>query len=587
VESVDSAALTSRLSERLRPRLQRLYDDGAGDCLRGILAMAEAHAARVAARPTRKWDEREVVLITYGDMVREAGVPTLASLRTFLLENRLEARIRAVHLLPFFPYSSDDGFSVTDYRKVDPSLGDWSHIERLGESFQLMFDLVLNHCSQKSAWFQKYLEGEEPYTHFFVEADPAADLSEVVRPRSSPLLTPFETSRGARHVWTTFSADQVDLNFAHPDVLVEMLSILLRYIERGAKIIRLDAIAYLWKEIGTPCIHLPQTHEVVKLMRDLVEVLAPGTLLLTETNVPHAENVSYFGDGDEAHMVYQFSLAPLLLDTFLSGDAAPLRDWLARLDPSPPGTTFFNFTASHDGIGVRPLEGLVSEDRFKRLVQQVRERGGLVSTRRKSDGTDAPYELNITYFDALGAPGMPVEMHVRRFLGSQAVMLALQGVPGIYFPSLVGAPNDQEGVRRTGAARSINRRKYGLAELRNVLANPRSPQRMVFEGYNHLLETRIAQSAFHPDGAQTILELTDPAVLGFVRTSPNQAQRIVVLANVGPDARDISVPLPGGEVSVGGDLLHPATPISAGEVHLEPYQVAWLPLVGEIAGASS
>jgi len=121
------------------------------------------------------------------------------------------------------------------------------------------------------------------------------------------------------------------------------------------RIARLDAVAFLWKELGTNCLHLPETHELVKLFRDVCEIVAPRAIILTETNVPHAENVSYFGQGDEAHMVYQFSLPPLLLHAFITGNGQYLTHWASGLEPPPAGCTFFNFTASHDGVGVRPF----------------------------------------------------------------------------------------------------------------------------------------------------------------------------------------------------------------------------------------
>ena len=351
-----------------------------------------------------------------------------------------------------------------------PHTGSWEDVQRLGQHFDLMFDLVLNHVSQYSRWFQDYLVGQSPYDRFFIECDPSWELSRVTRPRSLPLLTKFSTSRGPRHLWTTFSPDQIDLNYGEPAVLLEMLSVLLEYVRRGARIIRLDAIAYLWKEVGTSCIHLPQTHEVVKLLRDVLQAVAPQTLLLTETNVPHRENVSYFGQGDEAHMVYQFSLPPLLLDAFAHQDARPISRWLSRLEPPPRDATYFNFTASHDGIGVRPLEGLVTDERWDQLLQHVERQGGRISQRVNQDGSHSAYELNITYLDALGHPCYrdPAD-HARRFLASQAVMLGLQGIPGVYFHSLVGSPNDRQAVETTGHARRINRHKYLRSELDSCL----------------------------------------------------------------------------------------------------------------------
>jgi len=583
----------ANLEQRLRRRLTFLYGDRAETTLHAILE----RIARAGDLPRREtlWDHRDTVLITYGDQVRCDDHPPLRCLRRFLADAGMRELLSTVHLLPFFPYSSDDGFSVIDFRRVDPALGDWSDVDALGEDYALMFDLVLNHVSRRGEWFRQYVAGVEPYTRYFIEGDPKTDLSQVVRPRSTPLLTPVETSRGVRHVWTTFSDDQIDLNYAEPAVLLEMIDVLLAYIGHGARIVRLDAIAYLWKEPGTSCIHLPQTHEVVKLLRDLVDAVAPGTILLTETNVPHEENISYFGNGDEARMVYQFSLAPLLLEAILSGDATVLVDWLMQEEGtrgcfaekrpvsfSPPGTTVLNFTASHDGIGVRPLEGILPPERFRALIDAVRDRGGHVSTKRNPDGTDTPYELNITYFDAL----RPVvdgptndALHARRFLAGQAVMLALKGIPGIYFHSLVGTPNDIEGVKRTGRARSINRRKFDADELHALLAAD-APQRHVLEGYRRLLAVRTRQPAFHPDGPQQVVRLAQPGLLGFFRQSPDGGQTLLVLANLGPkpalvDLRALAGNTPVGDL-LGGDLLGGQR--LGDTLELLPYQVAWVEL---------
>ena len=549
-------------------RLRLLYGDDADSTLERIASLAENFTPPAAARG-ELWTERDVVVITYADQVQAPDTPPLAELQSFLLEHELQDVINTVHILPFSPYSSDDGFSVIDYNAVNPEFGTWHHVAGIGESFEMMFDLVLNHCSASHDWFQKYLAGEAPYTGYFIDLPPETDLSQVTRPRSSPLLTPFETDRGTKHVWTTFSADQVDLNYANPDVLVEMLGVLLSYVERGARIIRLDAIAYLWKQVGTSCIHLPETHEVVKLMRDLLDAVAPGTILLTETNVPHAENVSYFGDNDEAQMVYQFSLAPLLLDAFLAGDVKPLRAWLESLDGLQTGNAFFNFTASHDGVGVRPLEGLIDDERFHRLVDAVRAREGRVNTRRKPDGTDSPYELNITYYSALADPDADDAANIRRFLASQAIMLSLAGVPGVYFHSLTGTRNYVEGVEETGHARTINRRKFDRSELERDLGDDTSITRRVFDGYRRLLKTRVGQPAFHPDASQRVIDVGDDRVLAIQRGDDNRS--ILVLANIGNESATIALPSPFADAI---DLL--AGERFTGEATIPPAGVFWL-----------
>jgi glycosidase len=536
------------IRERIASRLERLYGpvDG-GRCLARIGEVVDSFRSRIAQTQdqaqVRDWDESDILLITYGDMVRaKSGESPLRELLRFLSDESLDELLSTVHILPFFPYSSDDGFSVIDYRAVDPALGNWEDIAALRENFRLAFDLVLNHASRESEWFAKYLQAIEPYSRFFVEADPEADLSAVTRPRSLPLLTPFETASGTRHVWTTFSADQVDLNFAEPELLVAMLEVLLDYAARGAQVIRLDAIAFLWKEIGTNCVHLQQTHEVVKLMRDVLEVAAPHVWILSETNVPHQENISYFGDGDEAHLVYQFSLPPLLLDAFTHADATHLRTWLQGLEATAPGTTFLNFTASHDGVGVRPLEGLVPPERVASLVEALRVRGSLVNTRRSADGTDVPYELNITYVDAL-TPDDPkdTELHARRFLASQAFMLALRGIPALYFHSLVGTRNDIAGVEQSGHARRINRRKFERTELDAQVADPDSLAQRIYCGYRHLLSIRREQPAFHPEAEQRVVDLGSDRLIGFERQAAEVEKSILVATNFSSEPTHLKV----------------------------------------------
>jgi sucrose phosphorylase len=401
-------------------------------------------------------------------------------------------------------------------------------------------------------------------------------LSAVTRPRSLPLLSEFPTRRGPRHVWTTFSADQVDLNFAEPEVLRAMTEVLLQYVQQGARIIRLDAIAYLWKQIGTSCIHLPQTHAVVKFLRELLAGTAPGVLLLTETNVPHAENISYFGDGDEAHLVYQFSLPPLVLDAWLNEDARPLVRWLAELAPAPPGATFLNFTASHDGIGVRPLEGLVPVERFLRLADTIRARGGMISTRHGPDGRDLPYELNVTYFDAVTEPGSrDTDLQVRRYLGTQALMLALRGIPAVYFSSLFGAGNDVAGAQQSGQARRINRRKFSSDELNTALGRPESREARVLAGYRRLLAVRRAQPAFHPDADQQVWPDVPAWLVAVLRTSLDGRQRLLTLVNVSGQEQSWEIPADLG--------FHPAQELISGRswpqaagVQFGPYETVWL-----------
>lgn len=547
--------------ERIESRLRKIYPNVLPTTIESIEELIKSLSVRWDVekkqfRPEKKrWDQTDIVLITYADQVAETDspqTPTLESLKTFLNRYSIPEFINTVHLLPFYPFTSDDGFSVVDYYDLADGTGNWNDVNRLNEDVYLMFDLVLNHCSKQSEWFQRFLECEEPYDQFFHAVDPEEDLSQVTRPRSLPLLTKFDTSNGPKHVWTTFSEDQVDLNFSNPIVLLEFLKILLFYVQQGARIVRLDAIAFLWKETGTTCVHLEQTHEVVKLMRDVLEIAAPGVILLTETNVPHKENVSYFGDGDEAQMVYQFSLPPLLLDTFTHQDPTPLRNWLENLEQIPRGTTFFNFASSHDGIGVRPLEGLLDPERFNSLVDEMRKRGAYIGTRKQPDGSDTAYEINITYIDALSDPydssdetWVRSDTDIRKFICSQAIMLSLPGIPGVYFHSLVGTPNDGVSAAESGIPRRINRRKYDLNEVCQILDDQDSSQAKVFMAYQKLLRCRIECTAFHPDAECKVIDVGDSQLFAFQRTAVDESEKVIVIAN--PTATEIEFTLEGSQ----------------------------------------
>jgi glycosidase len=544
--------------------------------------------------PAERLTEVDAVLITYGDQISGPGHSRLQTLAGFL-ETHLGDAISGVHLLPFYPYSSDDGFSVIAYQQVNPDFGNWDDVARIGQGFRLMFDAVINHISRESAWFQAFLRDEEPYTDYFIVVDPGTDLSQVVRPRALPLLTPVETPSGIKHVWTTFSDDQIDLNYADPQMLLDIIDVLLFYVAQGAEIIRLDAIAYLWKEIGTSCIHLPQTHSVVKLFRAVLDAAAPGVILITETNVPHEENISYFGDPlpsggtDEAQMVYQFPLAPLVLHAFHTGDASSLTRWVADLE-APPSATFFNFIASHDGIGVRPAEGLLSPDQIQALGDRTLAHGGQVSLKTNTDGSQSVYELNITLFDALNDPGNPQpDLDVRRFLASQAILLSLAGVPGIYVHSLFGSRNCHPCLEQTGRARSINREKFQRATLEAQLADPTSIQHQVFQGYLHLLRQRRSHPAFHPNASQQVLSLGD-SLFAVARTAPDaqtgtgNSESVLCLVNVSDSQQVVEVdPIAWDLPSVDSwqDLIGDGRyPLQKGRLPLtlEGYQVLWLRL---------
>ncbi|MAT91699.1 MAG: alpha-amylase [Halioglobus sp.] len=536
-------------------------------------------------RQVNFWSQQDALVITYGDTFLREGEAPLHTLKSFL-DEYAQGLLSGVHILPFYPWSSDDGFAVLDYSSVNEALGSWADVAAIGRDYDLMADLVINHCSGRSLWFSNFLQGRSPGADYFFTAQPDQDLSAVVRPRTSPLLREVDTANGTRHVWCTFSHDQVDLDFRNPEVLLQFVSILRLYLDQGVRILRLDAVAFLWKEPGTTCLNLPQTHEVVRLLRTLVEHALPDAMLITETNIPNRENLSYFGNANEAHCVYNFSLPPLLLHTLVSGDCTHLKQWMMSMPPAQNGTAYFNFIASHDGIGLRPAEGLLSDEELQGLIATMSEFGGHVSYRALEDGQSRPYEINIALFDALqGTLAGPDQWNLERFLCAHAIMFGLEGIPGIYVHSLLGTRNDYQRVENAGHYRAINRHQWDFGQLVAELADEQSLHRRVFAGLTGLLAVRRKQAAFHPNATQFTLHL-GTGLFGFWRQSMDRRQSIFCISNVTDTALDLDLAdLNLIDSEQWHDLLGAAIIEGRDQIlSLSPYQTVWITNVADHPG---
>lgn len=536
----DSDYLT--LNKRIRDHLQMIYPDAdANDLTEQIVKiMGFDQHLEIVHGHQNLWDESDILTITYGDSIRKEDEPPLKTLHDFL-HDYLREYISIVHVLPFYPFSSDDGFSVINYAEVNQSLGNWEHIEDIAEDFALMADLVINHCSSRSLWFDNFKQRKCPGKDFFLEVDPDTDLSEVVRPRTSPLLRETETLDGTRHVWCTFSHDQVDLNFANPTVLLEIIRIIKGYLDHGISLFRLDAVAFLWKTIGTKCINLPETHEVIRLLRLLIEHVNPDAIIITETNIPNRENLSYFGNANEAHWIYNFTLPPLVLYTLLYGKSHLLKQWMMSMPPAQNGTAYFNFIASHDGIGMRPVEGILSEDEVDQLAALMRQFGGDVSFRTLPDGSHRPYELNISLIDAFkGTFDGQDEYQLVRFICAHAIMLALEGVPAFYIHSLFASRNDHVKKAATASNRAINRRNWDYDALVAELNDSDSRHQQAFTQLTRLIDIRRQQRAFHPNATQFTMHFCDE-LFAFWRQSQDRSQSIFCIYNISNKPQELAL----------------------------------------------
>ena len=564
----------SDLEHTINKRLHKLYSPEIAErAVNDLIDLIFKYKQRIVSKPYHL-SEKDVILITYGDQVNRDHDPSLQTLGEFM-NKHLSGVINSIHILPFYPSSSDSGFSVVNYSAVDPHMGSWREIDIISSKYRLMVDGVINHASQFSDWFKAYLSGDPYFKDFFIELDPLTDLSKVVRPRATPVLSEFVDDEGKIHnIWTTFSKDQVDLNYKNHRVLRNVLDALFYYIEKGATLIRLDAIAFIWKEIGTECVHLPQTHELIQLMREVLHEVAPEVIIITETNVPHHENVSYFGSGDdEAQMVYNFALPPLLVHSILSGNTKTLTQWAQSLNLPSDKVCFFNFTASHDGIGLRPIKGILTDEEVNGLVSHVQDHGGLVSFRTEEDGSQSPYELNCSYIDALSHPDEDDIVRIKRMLLSQGTALVMPGVPGIYFHSLVGSQNYHDGVKHTGVNRSINREKFNADWLERELSNQGSLAKTMFDSYKRLISIRTNEEAFNPFGSFRFFDL-DPRLFVLEQGCIKCEERILTVHNFSNEEVRFTVP---EEITLPlSDLLSSFKVESNRELVLEPYQMMWL-----------
>jgi glucosylglycerate phosphorylase len=530
--------------DKVRENLIFLYGQDQGEATYKELQtiIQNTQFPKIDPRPSL-FSEKDITMITYGNAFHEPEKPTLQTLNTFLSEHITDS-MNTVHVLPFHPDGLDRGFSVVDFYRVKEGFGDWPDIESIAQKYNLMADLVLNHVAAEHDWFQKFLAGEEQYKDYFISYNPEdltdelkSQLSKVFRPRSSPLLTPFDTKNGKRFVWTTFSVggktDQVDLNYRNPKVLLEMLQVFFFQIQKGVRVFRMDAVTYVWKELGTSCVHLPQGHAILQIFRSLLDTVCPGGLIITETNVPHKENISYYGDGEnQAHMVYNFALPPLTLHAIYTGNAAYLSEWATTLTLPSDKTAFFNFLASHDGIGILGARGVLPDDEIEKIFETIIDHGTRFGYKDLPDGQRTIYEMCATWWSAVSKDEVPFEETLQKVLMTHAICFALAGVPAVYYLSLIGKANDIEAFNQTGHIRDILRTNVDYAWLNDRLIDPNSKEAKVFSAMKELIKERTSHPAFHPNAAQEILAL-DTRVFALLRKSENE--RLLALHNVSQD----------------------------------------------------
>ena len=522
------------------------------------------------------WSEEDFFLITYADTIKKKKVKNLISLGNFL--NKYCKEFSFIHILPFFPYSSDDGFAVKDFKTVNSEHGDWDDFKKISFSFKTMIDLVINHCSSENKLFKDFLNGNSLVSDFFIVSNEKFKESEkIVRPRSSDISKEINLNGKTKYVWCTFSHDQVDFNFKNPNVLIYFIEIMKFYLDKNVKALRLDAIAFIWKQLGSSCINLPQTHDVIRLLRLIIDNFYSDVLIITETNIPSHENLSYFGNNNEAHCIYNFSLAPLLIHSIISGNGKYLKRWSRSMPPAQEKNSYLNFLSSHDGIGLRPLEGILPEKEIKKFINFFRKRGALFGL-RKNKKKESVYEVNITLLDAFKESYFGSDSFgIKRFILAHIILFSMEGIPAVYIQNLVGSKNDYTKVKKTGSNRSINRKNWELKLLEEKLKNKKSVNYKIFNLLKQIISIRKKQPAFHPNATQFTLQLEDD-FFGIWRQSIDRSQSIFCVSNLTNSIKKISL-LNVNLISTNDwfDIISKKKIKNLkGNIILKPYQTYWL-----------
>ncbi len=525
------------------------------------------------------WSEKTTLLITYADNVKNGLYGKTISNFISFYNKFFSSFIDCIHFLPFFPSSGDGGFSVKNHEDIDPAFGTWDEIKTLSKNANVMTDLVLNHASSEGKWFKNFLLNKNPGKDYFFTINNNYDYSNVIRPRDHDLLKKIKILNDTKNLWCTFSYDQIDLDFRNPEVLLEFITLILKLSSYGIKIFRLDAVAFIWKETGTTCLNLPETHEIIKLLRDIVDQLDKNLIIVTETNLPKEENLSYFGKNDEAHWIYNFPLPPLIVHTFLFGDSTSLTKWSMKMPPAQVGNAYLNFIASHDGIGMRPAEGVLSEEEINSMLMRLEKNGSQFSMRKLPSKEEKVYEANISLFNALQYTDEDSEgkFTLERFIASHSIILSIEGVPAFYFNSFFATQNDYKSYLNSKVKRDLNRHKWNYSNLEATLNDENSVENKCYELLKTLISIRKAQPAFHPNATQFTLNL-NKNVFSVWRQSRDRRQSIFAITNVTSKNIDLNtnmINLIDDEKWY--DLLNPEVSFKDEQnIKLNPYQTIWI-----------
>ena len=520
-----------------------------------------------------KINESTSLLICYGNSVTDGNKKSLKVFNKFY-KKHLKNNFDSVHFLPFYPSSSDSGFAVKDHYKIDPRLGSWRDVKKITKSCNVMADLVINHSSARGLWFSNFLKNKSPGKDYFFTVDKNFNSKKVIRPREHKLLKKIKLSDETKYLWRTFSPDQIDLNFKNPKVLIRFIKIIFNLINNGVRIFRLDAIAYLWKENGNTCINHTNTHNIIKFIRLVCNLLKTECIIITETNLPEKENLSYFGNNDEANWIYNFSLAPILVYSLLFEDSNKITKWSKNFPIAKLNNNYLNFIASHDGIGMRPIEGILSTNTQKKFLIRLKKNGGEFSYRKVQGVKKKVYEANITLFNAFKYSDFDKSgiFGFERYMAAHTIMISFDGIPAIYFNSMFGNSNDNSKYIISGNKRDLNRYRWNKDKIEDHLKDQNSKQNKYYKNMSNILAIRSKQKAFHPNAIRKTLKL-GANFFGIKRVSTDNKQSIYCITNMTSKLQLLKV---NKNIFYKRNLFNSKLTKKSGKIQFEPFQTVWL-----------
>ena len=520
-----------------------------------------------------KINESTSLVICYGNSVTDGNKKSLKVFNKFY-KKYLKNNFNSVHFLPFYPSSSDSGFAVKDHYKIEPRLGSWKDVKIISKNCNVMADLVINHSSARGLWFSNFLKNKSPGKDYFFTVDKNFNSKKVIRPREHKLLKKIKLSNETKYLWRTFSPDQIDLNFKNPKVLIRFIKIIFNLINNGVRIFRLDAIAYLWKENGNTCINHTNTHNIIKFIRLVCNLLKTECIIITETNLPEKENLSYFGNNDEANWVYNFSLAPILVYSLLFEDSNKITKWSKNFPIAKLNNNYLNFIASHDGIGMRPIEGILSTNTQKKFLSRLKKNGGEFSYRKVQGVRKKVYEANITLFNAFKYSDFDKSgiFGFERYMAAHTIMISFDGIPAIYFNSMFGNSNDNSKYIISGNKRDLNRYRWNKDKIEDHLKDQNSKQNKYYKNMSNILAIRSKQKAFHPNAIRKTLKL-GANFFGIKRVSTDNKQSIYCITNMTSKLQLLKV---NKNIFYKRNLFNSKLTKKSGKIQFEPFQTVWL-----------